>query len=72
MEGHLKLRLQSVKKGFNYYQVSILLTESNQLGRGDTPSWVKLGGTPPLDFYKFITPKAFDLVQVICDHRQVG
>ena len=38
-----------------------------------TPSWMKFKGvTPPLDFYKVITPKAFDLVQVIHDHRQVG
>ena len=25
-----------------------------------------------MDFYKVITPKAFDLEQVIDDHRQVG
>ena len=27
---------------------------------------------PPWNFYKVITLKAFDLEQVICDHRQVG
>ena len=30
------------------------------------------GGVPPLDFFKVIIPKAFDLEQNINDHRQVG
>ena len=29
------------------------------------------GGCTPLDFYKVISPKAFDLEQVIYDHRQI-
>ena len=44
---------------------------------GQFQGWgVNLGGctmgVPLLDLYKIITPKAFDLEQVIYDHRQVG
>ena len=30
------------------------------------------GVPPPPEFYKVITPSAFDLEQVIYDHQQVG
>ena len=36
------------------------------------PEWNIRGGVPPLDFYKVITPKGFELEPVIYDHRQVG
>ena len=36
------------------------------------PEWNYGGGWTPLYFYKFITPKAFDLEKVSYDHQQVG
>ena len=57
---------------FSFLDIFLLANHMRFQG-GSPPPLEKLGvRVPPLDFFKVITLKAFDLEQVIYDHRQVG